>query len=349
MLTPLITEIQRFCLQDGPGIRTTIFVKGCPLQCPWCHNPENISLKPEFYFHANKCKGCGQCVGSCPSGVCTSFVPQKGVEEIVDRSRCTSCLGCVSACRFGARETVGKPLDMNAIVEEAVSDRIFYNNSGGGVTISGGEPLMYPAFTRELTRILKVREDVHVAVETCLFAEWENIVPLLEFVDLFIVDIKSLEPEKYEQVIGGSLHKILANLERLIKAGAATRIHLPIIPGINDTAGDFEMYAEYLGQFADYLTGVDLLPYHSYATGKYAQLGRRYHYLGVPDLAARNLFPLADALRIKGIREVTIGGLVGTISPTGTAVGNEASRADGSILPRRPHPSRAKGVVPVRQ
>ncbi|GAB7027486.1 glycyl-radical enzyme activating protein [Geotalea toluenoxydans] len=349
MLTPLITEIQRFCLQDGPGIRTTIFVKGCPLHCPWCHNPENISLKPEFYFHANKCQGCGQCASSCPSGVCTSFGPKKGIEEIVDRSRCTACLGCVSACRFGARETVGKSLNMNAIVEEAVSDRIFYNNSGGGVTISGGEPLMYPAFTRELARILKVRENIHVAMETCLFAEWENINPLLEFVDLFIVDIKSLKPERYEQVIGGSLHKILANFERLIQAGAATRIHLPIIPGINDTADDFEAYIEYLGQFADNLNGVDLLPYHSYATGKYVQLGRSYTYLGVPDLPARNLFPLADALRLKGIREVTVGGLIGTMASTGNVVGNESSKADRSGLPLRPYAPQTKGVVPVRR
>lgn len=337
MIAPLITEIQRFSLQDGPGIRTTIFVKGCPLHCPWCHNPENINVKEEFYFYAHKCTSCGQCMKHCPSN-------NNGTAAGTDRSKCTNCLGCVSACRFGAREAVGKRLNMNTIIEEAVSDRMFFESSGGGVTVSGGEPLMYPAFALELARILKARENINVAIETSLFAKWDSIEPLLEFVDLFIVDIKSMDPAKYTHVIGGSLKRVLSNLERLIESKAAVRIHLPIIPGFNDTTYDFESYSKYLGLFASHLVGVDLLPYHSYAIGKYAQLGCHYPYQGIPDLPARQLIPLVNLLRHRGIREVTIGGMVGTISPATPESIDEAARPGRELLPHPASLPRQKGV-----
>ena len=240
-------------------------------------------------------------------------------------------------------------MDMSSIVQEAVSDKMFYANSGGGVTISGGEPLMYPEFTLELARRLKVEEGIHVAIESCLSAKWDRIAPLLEVVDLFIVDIKSMDPVKYRHVIGGSLRNVLSNLERLIQSKAAVRIHLPIIPGFNDTPYDFESYAKYLGQFAGHLTGVDLLPYHSYATGKYAQLGRRYHYQGIPDLPGRRLVPLVTSLRQRGIREITIGGMGGIISPTGSVSVDEASNPGRDILPLPARLSRRKGVIETRQ
>ncbi|MBT1075814.1 glycyl-radical enzyme activating protein [Geobacter grbiciae] len=344
MLTPLITEIQRFCLHDGPGIRTTIFVKGCPLHCPWCHNPENINPKQEFYYHASKCSNCGQCLTACPSSV--NNVDYGGcIGKTTDRTHCTSCLQCVSGCRFGARETVGKSISMESIVQEAVSDRIFYQHSGGGVTVSGGEPLMYPEFTRDLTYRLKVKENVHVAIETSLFAEWHTIEPLLKYVDLFIVDIKTPDPQKHQHVIGGSLHKILSNLERLLEARATVRTHLPIIPGINDTSQDFEAYAEYLGQFANHLSGVDILPYHSYATGKYVQLGRSYQYLGVPDLPAHQLTPLVNALRQQGIREITLGGMVGSSPAVENVAGTRSLKPRRDYLPRPVYSPQGKGVV----
>ncbi len=347
MITPLITEIQRFSLQDGPGIRTTIFVKGCPLHCPWCHNPENINVKEEFYFYANKCTSCGQCMERCPANDSSQQHDQRTAAGS-DRSECTNCLGCASACRFGAREAVGKRLDMNTIIEEAVSDRMFFESSGGGVTISGGEPLMFPAFTLELARVLKTREHINVAIETSLFSGWDSIEPLLEFVDLFIVDIKTMDPAKYTHVIGGSLKTVLSNLERLIESNAAVRIHLPIIPGFNDTPYECESYTNYLGRFASHLVGIDLLPYHSYATGKYVQLGRRYHYQEIPDLPARQLIPLVNLLRHRGIREVTIGGMVGTISPT-TPESIEVSKPGRELLPHPAILSRQKGVIANRR
>jgi pyruvate formate lyase activating enzyme len=237
---------------------------------------------------------------------------------------------------------VGKAISMDDILQEAVSDRIFYQHSGGGVTISGGEPLLYPEFTHDLARRLKVQENLHVAIETSLFAEWDVIAPLLNHVDLFIVDIKSLDPEKHRQVIGGSLQKILSNLKRLIEAGAQVRVHLPIIPGINDTDQDFEAYAAYLGQFADCLTGVDILPYHSYATGKYGQLGRGYQFLGVPDLSSREVAPLAHALRLQGIREITLGGMGGSTAAGSGGYKPLEQRRDH--LPSPVHLPQGKGV-----
>lgn len=317
MLTPLVTEIQRFSLQDGPGIRTTIFIKGCHLHCPWCHNPETLNSKNEFYYYASKCTACTRCVKSCPSGsLGLVHIKNKMPVITIDQSKCVLCMKCVDACLFGAREVVGKPLDIDSIVREAVADKMFYQHSGGGVTISGGEPLLYPEFTLELARILKTNEKLQVTIETSCFANWDKIEPLIEFVDLFIVDIKSMDSEKYKYVIGGSLREILSNIERLISLKAAVRIHLPIIPGFNDSASDMEALVEYLGQFADKLDGVDVLPFHSYAAGKYAQLGREYQYKGINDLSSQKVIPLVNALKQRGVHQVTVGGIIGTTAPT---------------------------------
>lgn len=317
MLTPLVTEIQRFSLQDGPGIRTTVYLKGCPLHCPWCHNPETINPKPEIYFHSNRCIECGNCAANCPSGsLGIIHTPDKKTILTTDRSKCTLCLKCVDACPGRAREVVGNQLNMSSIVKEALADELFYKHSGGGVTISGGEPLLYPEFLLKLTQILKEKRNVHIAIETSCFAKWENIEPLLKTIDLFIVDIKTMSPEKYKDVIGGSLQLTLTNIERLIDSGATVRIHLPIIPGFNDSPTDTAAYADYLGRFADKLAGVDVLPFHSYAAGKYAHLSREYQYKGVNDLASHQVMPLVNALKLRGLRQVTVGGMVGTTPST---------------------------------
>ncbi|RLB68605.1 MAG: benzylsuccinate synthase subunit delta [Deltaproteobacteria bacterium] len=309
MKMPLITDIQKFSLHDGPGIRTTVFLKGCPLNCPWCHNPETLNPEPEIYFYERKCTTCGLCVEVCSAGA-LEIIQNSDKKALlsIDRGKCTGCLECVDVCNSDALEVVGKSMEMSTLVQELIADKVFYESSGGGVTISGGEPLIYPEFVHELARILK-KENTHVTVQTCCFVKWEKIEPLLDVVDLFIIDIKTMSPDKHKDYIGGSLQVILSNIERLINSKAGVRIHLPIIPEFNDSATDFETYVEYLGQFADRLAGVDLIPYHSYASGKYAQLVRNYDYIDVPDLPSHRLIPLADSLREKGICDVTVGGL----------------------------------------
>jgi len=320
MLTPLITEIQRFSLHDGPGIRTTIFLKGCPLHCPWCHNPEAMNQKQEIYFHATKCTTCGLCTQVCSSGALTlDQTPGNQAVRRFDRSKCTLCFKCVDACLFRAIEVVAKSMDMDSIVREAVSDKMFYTG-GGGVTISGGDPLLYPEFTLELARILKTKENVNVAIETTCFSKWSKIEPLLEFVDLFMVDIKSMDTWKYKKVIGCSLQDVLSNAERLIRSNANVRIRLPVIPDFNDSISDVKDFVDYLGQFAGKLSGVDILPYHSYGAGKYTNLGLVNQYDGVKDLAGEQVVPLVNALQQKGL-QVTVGGVAVMTTPHDTQRG----------------------------
>jgi len=311
---PLVTEIQRFSLQDGPGFRTTVFLKGCPLKCPWCHNPETQKVTKEYYYNRDRCVSCGRCAAVCPTGGSKLVEGPSGRQVLkLDRSKCISCMRCVDVCLTGSRESVGQEMTLDDILREVLSDEPFYRNSGGGVTISGGDPLFHPVFTLELARRIKER-NIHLAIETSCFPKnWSVIQPLLQFVDLFIVDLKSLNPKKHQDVIEWPLQPILDNIDRLIQAKATVRIHIPVVPGFNDSSRDFEDYVNYLGRYSNQLEGVDILNYHVYGEGKYISLGREkeYRYLGVQENPPEKILPLAKGLKLAGIKSVTIGGLVG--------------------------------------
>jgi pyruvate formate lyase activating enzyme len=309
---PLITEIQRYCLQDGPGIRTTVFIKGCPLKCPWCHNPETQNSKRELYFYPTKCTGCGKCAEICPTHASSiSLESNKSITINLDRDKCIECMKCVDTCFSNARAIVGQKLHIERIIQEAISDKPFYENSGGGVTLSGGEPLLYPDFTLEVSKRLK-REHIHVAIETSCFGEWRKIKPLLQYVDLFIVDIKTLNAKIHKDIIGYSLTKIIKNINKFIENHAKIRIHIPIIPNFNNTQEDYKAYINYLSNLQNKIEAVDILPFHCYAQNKYVSLGRSqtYQYSGVEDLPGSEILPLLEGLRHIGIN-VTVGGLVG--------------------------------------
>jgi len=219
---------------------------------------------------------------------------------------------CVEACLSGARVAVGQELTIEAIIKEAVADRPFFKNSGGGVTISGGEPLFFPEFTLELAKRLK-DEQVEVGIETSCFPKWEKIKPLLPYVDLFLVDVKSFDSRKHKEIIGWPLEPILINIEKLVESDANVRIHLPIVPGFNNSEGHFNACAKFLGRFSDKLVGVDILPYHVYGEGKYYSLGRgeTYRFKGVKEIPAKDVMPFAKGLKQAKIANVTVGGLVG--------------------------------------
>lgn len=309
----LTTEIQRYSLQDGPGIRTTIFIKGCPLRCPWCHNPETQNPSKELYYYIKKCTRCGKCVEICPSGAITiQESPQGELCIHTDRETCDLCMACVEACPAQARAVVGQERPIDDIVKIAVSDKLFYKNSGGGVTISGGDPLMFPDFSLELAKRIKA-EGIHLVLETSGFPKFDIIQPFLSFVDLFILDIKTMDAEKHKAVIGGSLNRILSNIEKLLSLRADVRIHLPIIPNFNDTDEDFQAYIDYLSPLADQLDGIDVLPFHVYGENKYNLLerGANYVYKGQEDLDQTVLLPLVKGLKKVGIKNITIGGLMG--------------------------------------
>ncbi|WP_206811706.1 glycyl-radical enzyme activating protein [Paradesulfitobacterium ferrireducens] len=312
---PLITNIQRYSLQDGPGFRTTIFLKGCPLRCPWCHNPDTQLTKKEISYYAEKCIGCGRCAERCPTG--STYIEQRGQEAFLkyDRSKCIGCGKCADACLTGARDIAGREMPMAEIIREAAADNMFFFNSGGGVTISGGDPMMFPEYTLELAKNLR-QEGLHVALETSAFGPWHHLQPLLQYVNLFLIDIKAMDAEKYKNIIKGNLDVILNNFENLVKAGAAVRARLPMIPGFNNSQRDYEAYTEYLGKFVGRIEAVDLLPFHSYGEKKYQLLGRMesYQYLNVNSMEAKELKPFIKMLIEAGFvagKSLTVGGLIG--------------------------------------
>jgi pyruvate formate lyase activating enzyme len=217
---------------------------------------------------------------------------------------------CVAKCVHGARETVGHAPSMDEIVHELTADQLFFESSGGGVTISGGDPLMFPEFCLHLSRLLKAK-GIHVAMETSGFSGWKAIEPFLNWIDLFIVDLKTLDPRKHLQTIGCPLANVQEVIDGLIVGHANLRLHVPVIPGFNNTEHDFQLFADYIQRFAARLDGVDILPYHCYGTAKYKHLGINgtYMYKGVEDLPESRVKPLALALQKIGVPEVTIGGL----------------------------------------
>ncbi len=308
---PLIYNIQRYSIQDGPGTRTTIFLKGCPHKCPWCHNPDSQSAEKELLFDTEKCTGCGACVEVCPTGAAY----RKGDEILLDRKICTNCGKCVEVCVPGAREMIGQETSIEEIIKTAKQDEMFFASSGGGITISGGDPMYFPEFTIELARRLK-DEMLHVAVESAVGCQWKYLDELRNHVDLFLIDLKTLDETKYKEVIGGSLQVVMRNLESLLEAGASVRVRIPVIPGFNDSDADYDAFSSYLGALRSGLEGVDILPFHSYASKKWKISGKwdEYKYRETESLQPEEVLGLAKRLKEAGFSgkdsSLTIGGIL---------------------------------------
>ena len=264
------TDIQRFCLHDGPGIRTTVFFQGCPLRCAWCHNPECLTAGPKLRYTPARCIGCGACVSACPRGCHTLAGP----DHTLDRSRCNGCGPCAVHCPTGALGLVGEQRSPEEILDVVERDRPFYDRSGGGVTLSGGEPLAQAAGAGAVLSLAHAR-GIHTAVETCGYAEWRRIEPLLELVDLWLCDIKHLDPDAHRALTGKSNRRILANLKRLVSARAEVVLRVPVIPGQNDGNDYISLLVGWLARY-DSLREVHLMPYHRLAGSKYENLGLSY-------------------------------------------------------------------------
>lgn len=265
----VIFDIQRFCVSDGPGIRTTVFLKGCPLGCKWCHNPESRSPKTELAFYSEKCVGCGACAAVCPSG-CHGFVGG----HTIDRAKCVVCGACAEACAHSALERVGREVGVSEVIEEVLRDRAFYAHSGGGMTISGGEPLFQPEFSLELLRSAK-NEDLHCCVETSGFGDGAALEEMVRLVDLFLFDVKETDPDRHRVLVGRDNETILQNLRRVDRAGGKIVLRCPIIPGCNDRAAHYDAVAA-LANSLPGVTGVDLMPYHPLGISKAESLGKTY-------------------------------------------------------------------------
>jgi pyruvate formate lyase activating enzyme len=266
-MTGMIFDIQRFSIHDGPGIRTTVFFKGCPLNCLWCHNPESKTIRPQLSFKPELCIGCGACFQHCPRSVHRLEAEQHRLE----RDRCTACGVCTETCYAEALELVGRRVDAEDVIREVLKDKPFYETSGGGMTLSGGEPLMQLDFT--LSLLQRAREEhLHTAIETCGYAAWEEIEPLLPLTDLFLYDIKETNPEKHRVFTGVSNERIRENLKKLHDAGSRIVVRLPLIPGLNDRESHFQGIAE-LARELKRVDGFDIMPYHRLGESKLARLG----------------------------------------------------------------------------
>ncbi|MBQ9584162.1 MAG: glycyl-radical enzyme activating protein [Bacteroidales bacterium] len=277
-------DIQHFCTSDGPGIRTTVFLKGCTLRCEWCHNPESQSFLPEILLNAQRCIGCGACDDVCPEGVAKAILADASVRQ----ANCPpGCRLCADACPAGCLEVAGRSTGASEIIDEVMQDEAYYRNSGGGMTLSGGEPLAQPAFCLELLRAATGR-GLHTAVETSGNGRKEDFLATAPYVDLWLWDIKLMEPNLYSQYTGGRLQTMLDNLEAVAATGAQIRFRVLFIPEIHIKEGIPEATAALLEKYPR--CSADVIPYHLLGNAKREKLGLREKRFREPDLLETEAF-----------------------------------------------------------
>lgn len=306
MNQPLITNIQKYSIHDGTGIRTTVFFKGCPLSCRWCHNPETQQYAPVLLTYRERCTGCGACVKACPAGA-IRLDPETGTAAM-DRNLCTGCGTCVDECLQDARELCGAVWEIPKLVAELLKDQAFYETSGGGVTLSGGEVLAQDMdYLEKLMRALKGR-GVRLFVDTCGAVPFERFERVLPYTDNFLYDIKLMDPAKHLEYIGRDNGLILENLKKLSERGASLWIRIPVIGGVNDTEEEIGKIGRFLKENAISCRQVNLLPYHNTGSGKYQHLSREYGGADfyVPDPG--RMEQLKQILEAEGVGPVLIGG-----------------------------------------
>jgi len=337
----LVTKIQRFSINDGPGIRTTVFLKGCPLRCAWCHNPENINAGQEIFHNTDKCVRCGACAEACPEDAITPpVIQQKGSVESslgvsccsgpdpnmpeqnqqskpeikppkIDRDKCTMCLKCVEACKYEAITRASELLTIDEVMDEVISDELFYQSSGGGMTISGGEPLFHPDITIALLKQARAK-DIHTALDTSGFVKWETIQRVLEYVDLVLIDIKTLDDEKHQKWTGVSNKLILDNVRKMAQNSVKMRLRLPVIHDVNFwDLGYPRSIVEFAKELGESVSGIDILPFHNFAESKYDHLGRDNFFKGFPSLFNEDVYDYEQIIKEGGSWDVSIGGMTG--------------------------------------
>jgi pyruvate formate lyase activating enzyme len=301
LITGTVFDVKKFSIHDGPGIRTTVFLKGCPLTCWWCHNPESQARARELVFRENRCIRCGACEAICLQQAISS----NGDVMVTDGERCTLCGDCVEVCYAEAREIVGQEMTVAQVMGEIERDIVFYDESGGGVTFSGGEPLLQRDFLLALLQACQEKE-IHTTLDTCGFARWETLDSIRGYVDLFLYDLKLMDVARHREFTGVSNQVILHNLQALSRRGHEIILRVPIIPGINDDDENIHQ----VGTFAaalPHLNRVDILPYHQTGTEKYHRLNKVYGLSEVRPPSESRIAEIVEMIKGFGM-QVKIGG-----------------------------------------
>lgn len=300
-----IFDIQRFSVHDGPGIRTTVFFKGCPLNCVWCHNPESHKSSPELAYYGNRCVGCGACAKVCPSD-CHSFNANGG--HVLLREGCILCGKCAEACPYGALEILGRRATVSSVIEEVLRDAAFYKNSGGGMTVSGGEPLMQSEFLIELLKEAK-RNGIHTCLETSGFASQEVVREAAKQTDIFLFDIKATDDRSHEELTGVPFEPIKKNLFLLDSLGKKIILRCPLVPAVNTDSAHIERLAR-IAASLDNLIEVNVMAYHILGSGKYGALGMKNEMEGRPPMSKEEkeecVKKISEAIRRISERDIKV-------------------------------------------
>ncbi|MGH4137567.1 choline TMA-lyase-activating enzyme [Clostridium sp.] len=284
----MIFNVQKYNVYDGPGVRTLVFFKGCPLRCKWCANPEGLEQKYQVMFKRDSCTDCGACVSVCPVSIHT--ISKELKHEVNHNIDCIGCRKCEDICPESALSIVGNLKTVSEIMQIIEEDREFYNVSGGGVTLGGGEVLMQPEFATDLLMTCK-QEGINTAIETCGYTTLESILTVAKFTDLFLFDIKHIDPECHYKLTGVRNNQILKNLKELLSRRYNVKVRMPLLKGINDNQDEIERVIAFLIPFRDYknFKGIDLLPYHKLGVSKYTKLGKEYPIKEDPSLSRDEL------------------------------------------------------------
>ena len=296
-ISGLIFDIERFATKDGPGIRTVVFLKGCSLRCQWCQNPESQLSRVEVIYDAEKCHACQRCIERCPNHA-IRIDPDFGL--LSDREICNGCGLCTEGCYYDARKLVGQVYSIPELMREVCKDRSYYENSGGGVTFSGGEPLLQADFLLPVCHACR-QEQIHTAIETCGNVAWRVFSNIIDELDLIFYDFKHIDSDLHKQFTGVDNELILANLVRLSAVFSPLIVRIPVIPGFNDSLDTQQEMFQFLKNELRQVEAVELLPFHRLGTGKYTGLGRNYRMENVHSLKKQDLASLANLGRGMGL------------------------------------------------